>query len=156
MTRPLPAWSTGRRSSSISATTTRSSGSIRSRTRSRTLLEWEDDYPWGITFNEDYTALYISVIQGFDGYIEGPSRIYKLKLDDAGYADGDPEVFVEFTGETSWTEGLAVDVCGNVYASLGTKIMRVSKDGKTIDRDLGGRQQVGWARDLGARVRSQG
>jgi hypothetical protein len=96
-------------------------------------MVWEDDYPWGITFNEDYTALYVSVVQGFDAYMTEPSRIYKLKLDDAGDLDGDPELFVEFEGETSWTEGLAADVCGNVYASLGTKVVRISKDGKTID-----------------------
>ncbi len=97
------------------------------------ILDWEDDYPWGITFNEDYTALYVSPIQGFDGFIKGPTRIWKVNLDGDGYVDGDPELFVEFTGETSWTEGLAVDVCGNVYASLGKKIARISKDGKTID-----------------------
>jgi hypothetical protein len=97
------------------------------------ILEWEDDYPWGITFNEDYTALYVSVIQGFDGVIDGPTRIWKVNLDDDGYVVGEPEIFVEFSGETSWTEGLAVDVCGNVYASLGTKIARVSKDGENID-----------------------
>ena len=97
------------------------------------IMDWEDDYPWGITFNENYTALYVSVIQGFDGVIDGPTRIWKVNLDDNGYPDGDPEIFVEFTGETSWTEGLAVDVCGNVYASLGTKIARISKDGETID-----------------------
>jgi hypothetical protein len=97
------------------------------------ILEWEDDYPWGITFNEDYTALYVSPIQGFDGLIKGPTRIWKVNLDADGYVDGDPELFVEFTGETLWTEGLAVDVCGNVYASLGQKIARISKDGKTVD-----------------------
>jgi len=115
------------------------------------ILEWEDDYIWGITFNEDYTALYVSPIQGFDGYIEGPTRIWKVNLDDSGYVDGDPELFVEFTGDTSWTEGLAVDVCGNVYASLGTKIMRVAKDGKSYeeiwvgDAKWGGRAISGLA-----------
>jgi hypothetical protein len=92
-----------------------------------------NDYAWGITFNEDYTALYVSLVQGFDAALDGPTRIYKLALDEDGDLAGVPELFVEFEGETYWTEGLAVDVCGNVYASLGTKVVRVSKDGKTID-----------------------
>jgi hypothetical protein len=97
------------------------------------ILEWEDDWPWGITFNEDYTALYVSVVQGFDAYMDGPSRIYKVPLDEDGDADGEPELFVEFGGDSQWTEGLAVDVCGNVYVSLGRKIVRVSKDGDTVE-----------------------
>ena len=97
------------------------------------ILVWEHDYPWGITFNEDYSALYVSAVQGGDASIVGPSKIWKVELDGAGYPVGEPEVFVEFTGGTSWTEGLAVDVCGNVYVSVGKKIMRVSKDGKTVD-----------------------
>jgi hypothetical protein len=97
------------------------------------ILEWEDDFAWGIAFDEDYTALYVSVVQAFDGYLEGTSRLYKVSLDASGDVDGDPELFVEFSGGTTWTEGLAVDVCGNVYASLGRKIVRVSKDGKSID-----------------------
>ncbi len=97
------------------------------------LLVWEHDYPWGITFNEDYTALYVSVVQGFDAVLDGPSRIYRVDLDENGDVEGEPHVFVEFDGDATWTEGLAVDVCGNVYASLGTKIMRISKDGKTVE-----------------------
>jgi sugar lactone lactonase YvrE len=97
------------------------------------ILEWEDDWPWGITFNEDYTALYVSVVQGFDAYMDGPSRIYKVPLDADGDVDGEPELFVEFGGDSQWTEGLAVDVCGNVYVSLGRKIARVSKDGETVE-----------------------
>jgi sugar lactone lactonase YvrE len=98
------------------------------------LLEWEDGYPWGISFNEDYTALYVSAVsKDFDGYPDQPTRIYALKLDAKGDIDGDPELFVDFNGASYWTEGLAVDVCGNVYASIGGKVMRISKDGKTVD-----------------------
>jgi sugar lactone lactonase YvrE len=97
------------------------------------LMVWEDDYPWGITFNEDYTALYVSVVQGFDASTTEGNRIYKLNLDAKGDLDGDPELFVEFDGESSITEGLAVDVCGNVYVALMSRIMRVSNDAKTID-----------------------
>ena len=98
-----------------------------------TVLEWPHDWPWGITFDEDYTALYVSVVQGFDAYMDGPSRVYRVPLDDKGDADGEPELFVEFDRDSAWTEGLAVDVCGNLYVSLARKIVRVSKDGATVE-----------------------
>ena len=97
------------------------------------ILDWDHDFPWGITFNEDYSALYVSVVQGYNGFVHGQIRIWKVNLDEEGYVDGDPELFVEFTGGTMFSEGLAVDVCGNVYVSLGSKIVRVSKDGTHVD-----------------------
>ncbi len=113
------------------------------------LMQWKDkDFPWGITFNEDYTALYVSVVQGFDAVLHGPTRIYKLQLDAKGDIDGEPEIFVEFEGETFWTEGLAVDVCGNLYASLGTKIVRISKDGKTIEEVWRSDDVKAWSRAI--------
>jgi hypothetical protein len=98
------------------------------------LMDWDDNYPWGIAFSEDHRALYVSVVDGMAK--PDPPRIWKLNLDEKGDIDGDPELFVEaFDGLEywQWTEGLAVDVCGNVYASVGTKIFRVSKDGSARD-----------------------
>jgi hypothetical protein len=113
------------------------------------IWQWKDkDFPWGITLNEDYTAIYLSVVQGFDAVLDGPSRIYKLNLDENGDIEGEPEIFVEFEGGTYWTEGLAVDVCGNVYASLGTKIMRISKDGKTMDVIWESDDPSAWSRAI--------
>jgi hypothetical protein len=112
------------------------------------LMEWDDDFPWGITFNEDYTALYVSVVQGFDAYMTKPSRIYKLQLDDEGDLDGEPEIFAEFDEHTGWTEGLAVDVCGNVYVSLGTKIARVPKEGGEDIEIIWDSEGSGWGRAI--------
>lgn len=86
------------------------------------LTEGEISEPNGLTFNEDYTALYIA---GFSG--EGV--IYELPID----ADGNPGALRTFaTGiGTGYLDGMAVDACGNVYiADYGaSQIYRIAPDG---------------------------
>lgn len=83
------------------------------------------DSPNGITFNEDYTALYIG---GFNGI----GTIYKLPID----AEGNPGTIVPFVTDvgTGWLDGLAVDACGNLYVcDYGASIVyRISPDGGTV------------------------
>ena len=97
------------------------------------IYQWTDIHPWGITFDEKYDALYVSMVRypGFNG--DDPARVVKLQLDVAGEVVGDPEVFVEFENATGYAEGLTVDACGNVYFSLATGVVRVSKDAKKIE-----------------------
>jgi sugar lactone lactonase YvrE len=97
------------------------------------ILDWEDDFPWGITFNEDHTALYVSVVQNFDAWMEEASRIWKVQLDPDGYPAGDPELYVTLDEGAIMTEGLAVDQCGNLYVSLSSRIFRVAKGGKSYE-----------------------
>ncbi|HTM19704.1 MAG TPA: SMP-30/gluconolactonase/LRE family protein [Kofleriaceae bacterium] len=82
------------------------------------------DNPNGITFNPDYTALYI------DGF-SGVGTIYKLPID----AAGNPGELVPWaTGVgTGYLDGMAVDACGNLYvADYGASIIyRISPDGQT-------------------------
>ena len=97
------------------------------------ILDWDYDYPWGITFNEDHTALYVSVVQSFDAYMHKASQIYKVELDPDGYPAGDPELYVTLDEGAIMTEGLAVDECGNLYVSLSSRIFRVAKGGKAYE-----------------------
>jgi len=80
--------------------------------------------PNGITFNEDYTALYI-------GAFSGVGTIYRLPID----ADGNPgdlEAWATNVG-TGYLDGMGVDACGNVYVcDYGASIIyRISPDGMT-------------------------
>ena len=111
------------------------------------VLIWEEDKPWGITFNEDHTALYVSVVQRFDAGMDEASKVYKLELDSEGYPAGDPELYVTIDEGAIMTEGLAVDECGNLYVSLSTRIFRVSKGGKAYE-------QVWDAADIGLKYRA--
>ncbi len=83
--------------------------------------------PNGLSFNPDYTALYI-------GGFSGEGIIYKLPID----ADGNPGELEEWaTGVgTGWLDGLAVDVCGNVYVCdyEASRIYRIAPNG--VDRTL--------------------
>ena len=84
----------------------------------------EIESPNGITFNEDYTALYI-------GGFSGVGTIYKLPID----AEGNPGTLQEWAKDvgTGYLDGLAVDACGNVYVCDygASRIYRISKDGAT-------------------------
>jgi streptogramin lyase len=86
------------------------------------ISEGEISEPNGLTFNEDYTALYIA---GFSG--EG--TVYELPMD----ANGNPGTIRTFaTGiGTGYLDGMAVDACGNVYiADFGAShIYRIAPDG---------------------------
>jgi hypothetical protein len=96
------------------------------------ILTWTDHNPWGLTFDEDYTALYVSVSVSLLPHATLDStKIYRVELDAEGRATGEPQIFVTLDGPRM-VEGLTVDLCGNLYASLGTKVVRVSRDGKTI------------------------
>jgi sugar lactone lactonase YvrE len=98
------------------------------------ILTWDDDYPWGITFNEDHTALYVSVVQNFDAGMTKASKVYKVALGADGYPSGDPELYVTIDDGAIMTEGLAVDECGNLYVSLSTRIFRVSKGATAVEQ----------------------
>lgn len=80
--------------------------------------------PNGISFNPDYTALYIG---GFSGI----GTIYKLPIDENGV----PGVLEEWATNvgTGALDGIGVDACGNVYiADYGAShIYRISPDGQT-------------------------
>lgn len=95
--------------------------------------DFEDGIPWGISLAADYRAVYVAANDDVEGIVTGPARIYRVALDEKGDADGELELFVEFEGPSRWMEGLAVDICGNVYASLGSEVWRISKDGSRID-----------------------
>jgi sugar lactone lactonase YvrE len=62
--------------------------------------------PNGVTFNEDYTALYI-------GEFCGSGDVFRLPIDAEGNP-GDIEVFAENVG-SGCLDGIGVDACGNVY-----------------------------------------
>jgi hypothetical protein len=97
------------------------------------IMEWKEDYPWGISFNEDHTALYVSVVQDWDAYMSKASRIFTVPLDDDGYVAGDPELYVTLDEGAITTEGLAVDACGNLYVSLAARLFRVPKGGGSYE-----------------------
>jgi sugar lactone lactonase YvrE len=80
--------------------------------------------PNGITFNHDYTALYI------DGF-SGVGTIYKLPIDSEGNP-GTLEPWATDVG-TGYLDGMAVDACGNLYvADYGASIIyRITPDGQT-------------------------
>jgi len=81
--------------------------------------------PNGITFNEDYTALYI-------GEFYGDGRIHKLPID----GDGNPGTMENWTDPigSGGLDGLGVDICGNVYVcDYGDSIIyRISSDGQDV------------------------
>ena len=79
--------------------------------------------PNGITFNEDFTALYI-------GGFSGVGTIYKLPIDKQGNP-GLLEVWATNVG-TGWLDGMGVDYCGNLYvADYGaSKILRYTPSGQ--------------------------
>lgn len=88
------------------------------------ISDGEIENPNGITFNEDYTALYI------DGF-SGVGTIYRLPID----SEGNPGTLEEWATDvgTGWLDGLAVDACGNLYVFdyEDSRLYRISKDGTT-------------------------
>jgi streptogramin lyase len=80
--------------------------------------------PNGISFNLDYTALYI-------GGFSGVGTIYKLPIDESG-VPGTLEEWATDVG-TGYLDGIGVDACGNVYvADYGASIIyRITPDGQT-------------------------
>ncbi len=92
--------------------------------------------PNGISFNEDFTALYIA---GFDGQ----QVIWRLPIDDQGNP-GEMEIWAQDVG-TGWLDGIGVDICGNVYiADYGnSKILRFNPDGEFDTIAVNGRELSG-------------
>ena len=42
--------------------------------RIQEVVAWDDGYPWGITFDANYTALTVGTVQGSDAHLDGPAR----------------------------------------------------------------------------------
>ena len=105
-------------------------GSIPSPTRGEA-VSWREDYPWCISSTRTSRR---STWPSCRGRRSDPrtSTLFQLKLD-AGVTLGDAGALHRFEGDSLYSEGLAVDACGNLYVSLGTRIYRVSSDGKTAD-----------------------
>jgi sugar lactone lactonase YvrE len=93
--------------------------------------------PNGISFNPDFSALYIA---GFSGV----GTIYRLPIDAQGNA-GVLENWKTDVG-TGWLDGIAVDYCGNVYiADYGqSKIFRISADAQYSQVFMDGTQFGAW------------
>jgi len=87
------------------------------------VLTTEIYHPNGITFNVDYTALYIGSF--------GSPWLYTMSISEDGFA-GRAEEWADFTDTPGLLDGMGVDICGNVYVcEYGeTDIWRVSPDGK--------------------------
>lgn len=100
------------------------------------LSQGEVRAPNGISFNEDFTALYIG---GFDG----ERVIWRLPIDEDGNP-GEIEVWASGVG-TGWLDGIGVDICGNVYiADYGaSRILRYNPDGSYRDIAVDGRELGG-------------
>ena len=83
--------------------------------------------PNGLSFNPDYTALYI-------GGFSGEGIIYKLPIDAAGNP-GELEEWATGVG-TGWLDGIAVDICGNVYVCdyEAARVYRIAPNG--VDRNV--------------------
>jgi sugar lactone lactonase YvrE len=62
----------------------------------------------GITFNYDYTVLYIDSFNGSD------NTIYEMEIDIVTGEHGDLTPWASSIG-SGWHDGLGVDACGNVY-----------------------------------------
>ncbi|MBT3217686.1 MAG: hypothetical protein HN348_01235 [Proteobacteria bacterium] len=79
--------------------------------------------PNGITFNEDFTALYI-------GGFSGVGYIYKLPIDKNGNP-GKMELWASGVG-SGWLDGMAVDYCGNLYIAdySVSQILRYTPNGQ--------------------------
>lgn len=79
--------------------------------------------PNGITFDENWEALYV-------GGFSGAKKIYRIPLEDDG-SFGDPEIWAANVG-TGWLDGMGVDYCGYVYiADYGaSRILRFTPEGE--------------------------
>jgi hypothetical protein len=91
--------------------------------------------PEGLTFNADFTALYMNSYS--------TRKIYKLPMTPEGEPDGELELWAENVG-TGYLVGMAVDICDNLYViDYGSsQILRYRPDGSfdTVvveSRDLG-------------------
>jgi hypothetical protein len=87
-----------------------------------TTITTQVNQPNGLTFNKDFTTLYI-------GAFSGEGTIYAVDIDDAG----NPSNFRPWKQNvgTGWLDGMGVDECDNVYiADYGqSKILRMKPDG---------------------------
>jgi len=94
-------------------------------------------YPNGISFNEDFSALYIA---GFSGV----GTIYRIPVSKDGEF-GEMESWSTGVG-TGWLDGIAVDICGNVYiADYGaSQILKLPPEGKTYEVLVDGSGLGGW------------
>ncbi len=79
--------------------------------------------PEGLTFNADFTALYINSYTS--------RKIYKLPMTPEGEPDGELEVWAENVGTGSLV-GMAVDICDNLYVIEygASRILRYGPDGE--------------------------
>ena len=76
-----------------------------------------------LAFSKDYSTLYAGVLSG--------GRLYTVGLDDDLEPTGDASLFATGMGN-SYMDGLAVDVCGNIYVTeySNSRLYRVSPDGE--------------------------
>ena len=91
-------------------------------TGEHTLITNKITNPNGLTFSPDYKTLYI-------GGFNGGKTIYAMSISE----DGVPGKLVAWAKVgTGWHDGMATDVCGNVYIAdyQQTVIYRISPDGK--------------------------
>lgn len=91
--------------------------------------------PEGLTFNADFTALYIN------SYSQ--RRIYKLPMTPEGEPDGELELWAQDVG-SGMLVGMAVDICDNLYViDYGnSEILRYGPDG-VFDRAVVERRDLG-------------
>jgi hypothetical protein len=91
-------------------------------TGEHTLITDKIGNPNGLTFSPDYKTLYI-------GGFNGGKTVYAMSISE----DGVPGKLVSWAKVgTGWHDGMATDVCGNVYLAdyQQTAIYRISPDGK--------------------------
>ena len=100
---------------------------IHSYTGEYEVLTTEIYHPNGITFNVDYSALYIGSF--------GSPWVYIMSLSEDGIP-GRAEEWADFTDTPGLLDGMGVDICGNVYVCEygDTDIWRVSPDGKIKEK----------------------
>lgn len=79
----------------------------------------------GLTFSPDYSRLYVNTFEDV-GQTGGKSYVYEVEIKADG-TGGPPQLLTEFSG---WPDGMAVDVCGNVYvANHYDPPLRITPDG---------------------------
>lgn len=97
-----------------------------------TVMTNEINNPNGMSFNVDYSILYIGSF--------GSPYIYQLSISEDGIP-GRLEIFADMTDTPGLLDGMGVDMCGNIYICEygATDIWRVSPDGihksRLVDAD---------------------
>jgi DNA-binding beta-propeller fold protein YncE len=105
------------------------------------VLEAGDDIPNadGITFDEDYDAVYVSA------FYEG--EIYRMEVESDGSL-GEPQLWVQDLGGS--IDGLGVDACGNIYACGWDSgaVFRISPDGNDVETIIAPGEFMGMATNI--------